>query len=161
MRYSATGRRTVFALESGGGGDHGESFADVTVTSNGRIVAVGSASDAVGNSFDGPVTIYTTSGRIAAHVTWPGPNAPVAFNAVAADSSGGFSVVGSAYPLLAVLRGSTLAGGGGWTALYGDPASNASGSAIAVRGNTTVVVGNVLSSTPSESFNQLVLGWED
>ena len=160
MRYSATGRRTVFALESGGD-NQGEYFEDIAVTSNGRIVAVGGAGDAVGNSYDGPVTIYRTSGRIAADITWPGPDAPVGFNAVAADSFGGFSVVGSAYPQLAVLRGSTLAGGEGWTALYGGPASNASGSAIAVRGNTTVVVGNVLSSIPSQSFNQVVLGWVD
>jgi hypothetical protein len=161
MRYSATGKRTVFALESGDGGNHSEDFADVTVTANGRVVAVGSTSDSVGNSFDGPITIYTASGRIAAHATWPGASAPVSFIAVSSDSSGGFSVVGSGYPLLAVLRGSTLAGGEGWTALYGDAASNASGSAIAVRGNTTVVAGDVLSTTPSESLNQLVLGWVD
>ena len=118
MRYSATGRRTVFALESGGGG-YTESFVDVAVTSNGRIVAVGEASDDLGNSYDGPVTIYTPSGKIAADITWPEADSTVSFNAVAADSLGGFSVVGGAsrYPMLAVLRGSTLAGGGGWTAL--------------------------------------------
>ena len=52
-------------------------------------------------------------------------------------------------------------GGGGWTALHGSPASSASGNAIAVRGNTTVVVGDILSSTRSESLNQVVLGWKD
>jgi hypothetical protein len=158
MRYSATGRRTVFALEPSGG--QGKSFVDVAVTSNGRIVAVGVASDHLGTNYDGPVTIYTPSGRIAADVTWPGPHGPVEFTAVAADSSGGFSVVGGAYPQLAVLRGSTR-GGGGWTALYGDPASYTSGNAIAVQGNTTVVVGSVLSSTPTQSYDQLVLGWAD
>jgi hypothetical protein len=142
-------------------GDQSESFVDVTVTSNGRIVAEGEASDHLGTIYDGPVTIYTTSGRIAADITWPGAHGPVGFTAVAADSSGGFSVVGSASPLLAVLRGSTLAGGGGWTALYGDPASYTSGDAIAVQGNTTAVVGNVLSSTPSQSYDQVVLGWVD
>ena len=159
MRYSATGKRTVFALEPGG--DQSESFMDVAVTSNGRIVAVGVASDHLGNNYDGPVTVYTASGRIAADLTWPGAHDPVEFTAVAADSSGGFSVVGSAYQLLAVLRGSTLAGGGGWTALYGDPALYASGSAIAVQGNTTVVVGQVLSDTPTQSYDQIVLGWVD
>ena len=61
MRYSATGKRTVFALKPGG--DQGKSFVDVAVTSNGRIVAVGEASDHLGNNYDGPVTIYTPSGR--------------------------------------------------------------------------------------------------
>ena len=60
-----------------------------------------------------------------------------------------------------MLRGSTLSGGAGWTALYGGPSSSAGGNAIAVRGTTTVVVGDVLSSTPSESYDQLVLGWVD
>jgi hypothetical protein len=159
MRSSATGKRTVFALGPGGGG-HSEYFNDITVTSNDRIVAVGGASDAVGTTYPGPVTIYTAAGRIASNMTWPGPGA-AQFNAVAADSSGGFSVFGSASPLLAVLWGSTLASGEGWTALYGAPASNASGSAIAVRENTTVVAGNVLSGTPSESCNQVALGWVD
>ena len=159
MRYSATGRRTVFALEPGG--DQGESFVDVAVTSNGRIVAVGVASDHLGNTFDGPVTIYSPSGRIAADITWPGAHDPVGFTAVAADSSGGFSVVGSASGQLAVLRGSTLAGAGGWAALYGDPASYTQGDAIAVQGSTTVVVGSAPSSTPSQSYDQLVLGWVD
>jgi len=159
MRYSATGRRTVFALKPGG--DQGKSFVDVAVTSNGRIVAVGAASDHLGNTYDGPVTIYTPSGRIAADITWPGAHDPVGFTAVAADSSGGFSVVGSASRQLAVLRGSTLAADGGWTTLYGDPALYTSGNAIAVQGNATVVVGSVLSSTPAQSYDQLVLGWVD
>jgi len=159
MRYSATGKRTVFALKPGG--DQATSFVDVAVTSNGRIVAVGVASDHLGNDFDGPVTIYTPTGKIAADITWPGAHEPVEFTAVAADSSGGFSVVGSASRQLAVLRGSTLGGGGGWTALSGDPASYTAGNAIAVQGTTTVVVGSVISSTWPQSCDQLVLGWVD
>ncbi len=167
LRYSAAGKRTVFALESGAV-DSTTYFSDIAVTSNDRIVAVGSAWDALGNSLDGPVMVYATSGKIAARLTCLGPDAPVSFNAVAADSIGGFSVLGGTtpdestpgHPLFAVVRGSALAGGGGWTALYGGP-PDASGNAISVRGNTTVVVGTILSSTPSESFNQVVLGWAD
>jgi hypothetical protein len=167
LRYSAAGSRTTFAFESEGAGARSTGFSDVAVTTNGRIVAVGGSSDALGTSYDGPVTIYTAAGRIAARVAWPGPNAPVSFSAVAADAAGGFSVLGGAtpdepgHPLLAVLRGSTLAGGEGWAALYGGPASNAWGAAVAVRGTTTVVAGSALSGPPAEHADQIVLGWRD
>ena len=115
VRYSAKGGRTVFALDPGPGGATDQHLEDVTLTSTGQVVASGQSQ--AGGDSDAHVAVWTVAGTLAGKLTFPSPAGSDSFSRVEADSMGGFVCAGTFYTAanktaLAVLRGSTLAGGG-------------------------------------------------
>lgn len=162
MSYTASGARDVFALDIGPGGASEQRFNDLTVTSTGQVVAVGSTTTGVND--DCRAVAYTTAGTIAAQATLPGAWRD-AFEAVAADSFGGFYATGSYHTAvnktaIVTVRGSVLTGGGGWTSLWAPAfiSEENEPNAIAVSGSTAYVVGKC-SEGPAFGTDQVVLGY--
>lgn len=161
MRYAPNGTRKVFVLDNAGGGAHGEWFNDVAVTSTKKVVAVGSST--ANGSQDCRAVTYGSDGSLAGGITFPGTNGHEEFRCVAADAYGGFVAAGSWWNSgtnrqLCVIRGSTLAGGGGWSAVFdGVDSTLAGANAVDARGNAVVVAGQYVAG--ASGTDQIVLGF--
>jgi hypothetical protein len=162
MSYTPSGARDVFALDTGPGGATDQQFNDIAVTSTKQVVAAGSSTS--GGNQDCRVVSYSTAGTIADQLTVPGAWADK-FEAVAADTFGGFYATGTYHTALnrtAVFtaRGSVLTGGGGWRSLWtpGFVSDDNEPHAIAVRGSTACVAGEC-SEGAALGIDQMVLGY--
>ena len=162
MGYTARGMRDVFALDTGPGGATSQSFKDLAMASNGKVVAVGSST--AGGNEDLHAATYTTDGTIDGQITLPGAWEDE-FAAVATDAFGGFYATGryhTAVDKTAVFtaRGSVLTGGGGFWSLWAPVfvSEDNEPNAIAVRGTTAIVVGEA-SEGAAQGVDQLMLGY--
>jgi len=162
MSYTPQGARHVFALDTGAGGNTDQRFNDLTVTSTGEVVAVGSTS--AGGADDCRAVSFSVDGTIAGQVTLPG-TWDDQFEWVAADAFGGFYATGryhTAADKVAVLtaRGSVLTGGGGFLSLWAPAfvSTDNGPNAIAVRASTAIVVGNCTEGA-LHGIDQVVLGY--
>ena len=119
-------------------------FFDVAVASTRSVVAVG-REDIPASSCR--FLVYRPAGSIAGGLSFPS-SFGASFQRVVADAIGGFCAVGTfgvgaGEDKIAVLRGSTLSGGGGFASLYSQLAtSETGGSAVAARGTTIIAVGS-------------------
>ena len=161
MSHTPSGKRTVFALDSGSGGATHQGFQDIAVTATKHVVAVGW--DQVAGMLHPHYAVYNPAGTIANKTTIGSADSDE-FTAVATDAFGGYYMAGTRSMAagdrrLLTMRRSTLAGGGWWTFLSGPSASDdVDASAIAVRGSTAVVVGHADSGVPS-GVDQIVVGF--
>ncbi len=162
MSYTAGGTRDVFALDTGPGGVSQQRFEDLTVTSTGQVVAVGSSS--AGGNKDLHAATYTVDGTIAGQATLPGAWEDE-FVAVATDAFGGYYATGvyhTAVDKTAIFtaRGSVLTVGGGFWSLWAPVfvSDDNEPNAIAVRGTTAIVVGEA-SEGAAQGVDQVVLGY--
>jgi hypothetical protein len=158
VRYTAKGRRSVFAVDAGAGGITGQTFTDVAVTSTRQVVAVGA------DEGDCRVVTCNRTGGVAGALSFPSPGWDH-FAAVATDAYGGYYVTGS-FTVAAgdrkvfTGRGSVLTGGGGWMSLWGPPAISVGNQpfAIAVR-DSTVIVAGACTTGAATGVDQSVLGY--
>ena len=158
LRYSTRGGLTVVAIDQGAGGTTAELFWDVAVTPS-KAVIVGGSSATAGVSKP-HVSIYRPDGTtvLTATAFTVGSDA---FTQVAADAFGGWYAMGTKHTAPAVTkvwiyRNSLVPQAGLWSCDYGPDTPGNAPAAMAVRGVSCAVAGQVDTGGAS-GIDQLLL----
>jgi hypothetical protein len=157
IRYSASGSRTVVAMDTGAGGATSELWWDIAVTSTKGIVCGGSS--VIGGVTHPRIAIYRPDGTAVSGGTAPATWSD-AFTTVATDGFAGWYVAGTAHTAAAVqhvvvYRGSLLPLAGSWRCEWGGATDGNAPSAIAVYDTSCAVVGQM--NGGATGLDQLVM----
>ena len=159
LGYAASGARTVFQLDNGGGGATLQFFNDLAVTSTKAVVAAGRFE--MGGVSSCRLVVYRPDGTVAYGYVF-GTLWPDEFRAVATDDLGGFYATGTTHVAadqarVFTWRGSVVSSAGSWQSRWQAVASpNNQPAAIAVRGASACVVGS-FASGGATGIDQMVL----
>ena len=162
LRYSARGKRTVYAAYSGGGASPVEEIHAIAVARGGAIVGVGRAV----NASDDPLRIvWSPAGSILDHdIDTTVPPYGDAWTDVAADGVGGYCMTGT-WPnapsdlSVRTFRESTFVDSGQWAYVWDGPVDTKANipNAVAANGTSYVVVGAY--EAVGGGMNQFVQFW--
>ena len=159
LGYAASGARTAFQFDNGGGGATDQFFNDLAVTSTKAVVAVGRFE--MGGVSSCRLLVYRPDGTVVSGAGFGG-SWPDEFRAVATDDLGGYYATGTTHfaadqTRVFTWRASVYPSAGTWQSYWQAVASPSNQpTAIAVRGASACVVGSYASGGVT-GVDQLVL----